>query len=430
MKISCATFFGIFFYSAILFFPLHSVFAQTESTQVQPLNGSAEIFFSPRSGTFTEGSTFSVPLLLDTQGGSINSMEIVVRFDPRKLSVVNPSGGKSVIGLWIEPPSFDNTRGIVKFVGVIPGGISASSGLVATITFRAHETGQTNLSISSESRVLLNDGYGTEADATFGRASYSIVAKPSEGLTINSETHPLSDRWYNNTSPSFSWEKLEGSDGYSYVLDASPSTIPSDSVITSDNRIGFESLKDGVWYFHLKAKKGGIWGNTSHYIVKIDTAAPAAFTPAVDYLTATDSLYRGQVTFKTTDALSGIDHYEVGAIDVLEDTASPIYVQAESPYQVSAQATTMRVYVRAFDAAGNVRDATVEVDLNSFMAILMRNMVSIALGAILVTLLALIGIHYLIRHHVLHHFKDAYRLFRKEQIDETEHEHTLPPTNE
>ena len=421
----------LFSFGFIVCFSFTSVtfaFAQSNlSIDARTLTKTADVFFSPRSATFTEGSTFEVPVLINTNGSSINSMELIVQFDPKKVVVVNPSGGKSIIGIWVEPPSFDNTRGTIKFIGIVPGGITADSGLVATITFRAQSTGETALSFSSNSQVLLNDGYGTAAQTTFGRGTYSIVSKPPEGIPVYSETHPVTDRWYNNNSPSFVWEPLLDAEGYSYLFDSSPLSVPENTVVTTEPRYAAQDVKDGVWYFHLKARKNGVWGNTTHYAVKIDTTPPAAFTPSVDYIAAAAAAYRGLVSFKTTDALSGVDHYEVGSLDVSDLSASPVFIQTESPYQVPPIGAQMRVIVRAFDAAGNTRDASVDVDLNSLLAILLRNAWSVALAASLAFLLSLIGIHYLVRHHILRYLRDAYRLFRREQKEEDAHDHDAPP---
>lgn len=379
------------------------------------LQAKAELFFSPRTGSFTEGSIFEVPILIDTKGNTVNSLEINVQFDQTKLLVVNPSGGTSIIGLWIEPPKFDNSRGTIKLVGAIPNGIKTNSGLVATITFRAQASGAATLRFSSDSQVLLHDGQGTSADTTFGRAQYTIISKPPEGIAVFSETHPTSANWYNNNSPVFSWDSLAGADGYSFALDTSPLTIPANILMATTTQHGFENIADGLWYFHLKARRNGVWGNTTHFALKIDTTPPAAFTPEVNYITVAAAAYRGLVSFKTTDALSGIDHYEVGVLDADNESASPVFIQTESPYQVPINGVKMHVIVRAFDKAGNARDAFVDVDTSSLLAFITRNAWGLALGAIALTLLALIGVHYLVRHHLLRYARDAYRLFRREQ---------------
>jgi len=53
----------------------------------------AEIFINPRSSTFLVGSTFEAPIYINTRGNSINTINLKIKFDPRKLAIVNPSGG-------------------------------------------------------------------------------------------------------------------------------------------------------------------------------------------------------------------------------------------------------------------------------------------------------------------------------------------------
>src|SRR5690349_12722131 len=132
--------------------------AQTINLNAQSLLPRAEVFFSPRTGTFLEGSTFEIPIFINTRGNNINTIELSIGFDQNKLRVINPSGGRSIIGIWVEPPFYDNSRGLIRLVGVIPNGIKTDSGLIATVTFKAVATGETSLTIKNDSNILLNDG--------------------------------------------------------------------------------------------------------------------------------------------------------------------------------------------------------------------------------------------------------------------------------
>ena len=136
--------------------------AQTINVDASKLVARAEVSLSPRSGSFVEGSTFQVSILLNTNGKSVNGIEIMVNFDKDKLSIINPSSGTSIIGVWVEPPGYDNTRGTASYVGVVPNGIVTNSGLVGMITFKAKATGRAVISFNSNSKILLNDGLGTE----------------------------------------------------------------------------------------------------------------------------------------------------------------------------------------------------------------------------------------------------------------------------
>lgn len=106
--------FFLFFFLVI--FPV-LLFGQTQiNYDANRLLQRVEVSVSPRSGTFVEGSTFEVPIILNTRGANINGIEIRVNYDSDKLSIVRPSGGVSIIGIWIEPPSFDNRRGVANYV--------------------------------------------------------------------------------------------------------------------------------------------------------------------------------------------------------------------------------------------------------------------------------------------------------------------------
>ena len=48
----------------------------------------ATIFFTPRTATILEGSTFEVPIFINTHGTSINTLELQIKFDQNKFIIV------------------------------------------------------------------------------------------------------------------------------------------------------------------------------------------------------------------------------------------------------------------------------------------------------------------------------------------------------
>ena len=391
--------------------------AQTVRLDATALVPRVEVFFSPRAGTFVELSTFDIPILVDTRGTSINGIEIRVNFDRDKLEIVKPSSGLSIIGVWVEPPGYDNTKGTASYVGVIPNGVTTGSGLIGTITFRAKNIGRAVVSFNSNSKVLLNDGQGTVALTDLGRAEYTILPKAPEGVNIFSDTHPFQSEWYNNDSPIISWDQDAGISGFSYVLDNKPSTIPESTINTEETSRSFENLGDGLWYFHIKANKNGVWGTTGHFLMRIDTAPPADFKPEINYILRSISLVeRALVSFFTTDNLSGVNHYEVGVIDASQPvTVSPVFVQAESPFQLPTVNNDLSVIVRAVDGAGNIRDVSISVGPPSLVVKAIKdNLVYILLFVILAGLVGLI-FHYLVGHHIIRYFRKAVELVKKEE---------------
>lgn len=322
----------------------------------------AALLLDPATGTITVDSTFDVSILLDTGGVSVNTVEAYLEFPADKLQVVTPSAGNSVISIWLQQPVFSNQKGTVNFVGGIPGnGIRTSSALISTITFRAKAPGESVIKILGTSGVFAANGSGTKITTTFGRAAFTVIPRAPDGPVVFSVTHPDQDTWYRNNNAQLGWDAQEGVTAYSHVFDQDPSTLPPTADTTTGTGIGIPTIADGIWYFHIKQKRHDLYGDVSHYRVKIDTALPAEFKPSIDFLAG--AIGRpAVVNFFTTDMLSGMDHYEVAVYDRSQDAGqAPIFVEAASPYRIPAvQSGDMRVVVRAFDRAGNTRDGVID----------------------------------------------------------------------
>ena len=410
----------LFGFFAVTFGMPYSGYAQRNaSVHVSSLIARATLFLAPRTATVLDGSTFEVPVFIDTKGKGINTIELHVKFDPNMLSIVRPSGNRSIIGIWIEPPAYSNIDGTVKLVGVIPNGITTESGLITTITFKALVSGETSVVISPLSQVLANDGLGTEVETEFDRGIYTILPRPPEGVRVFSETHPFSKQWYNNNSPALGWEKPAGIVDFSFSFDNKPFTIPDTIADTKDTVKSYQNLPDGLWYFHIKARKQNVWGTTTHFLVRIDTALPAAFTPIAETLAAA-LIDRLSISFFTTDALSGIDHYEVGVVEKKQAPGtSPVFVQTESPYQLSPRISgDMQIIVRAFDKAGNVRDGSVNVYISLSVWRFLQDHLLIFLLLFILLLVIFIFRHYLFRHKIVMHLKRIWKFIKKEERSE------------
>jgi len=310
------------------------------------------LYLSPSQGTFLLGSTFSISIYVDTKENEINAVEVDLRFPPDILQVTTPTAGESFISEWLTPPSYSNTGGTISFKGGIPGGIKTSAGLVSTITFRAKSPGLAKIEFLDSSKVLLNDGKGTPIfTANFGGV-YEISVPPPEGPKISSPSHPEPDKWYRDANPAFFWEKEEGVTDFSFSFSQNPQEIPD---ALSEGDAIFQSYQDvpaGVWYFHLRAKKDGVWGRTSHFSVKIDTTPPQEFEPRIDASV-------GFVYFETKDLHSGISHYEISLLNLGQIPApAPFFVEATSPFKIPfRERGQYSLIVRAYDRAENYREA-------------------------------------------------------------------------
>lgn len=330
----------------------------------------ASLYLSPASGTFLVGSTFNVSIFVNTGDNHINTMSIDLKFDPNKLQVASPTAGKSFISIWAAPPSFSNTEGLISFKGGIPSpGINTSSGLISTVTFRAAAPGRTAIKILESSEAYLNDGAGSIVPVSTSQGIYEITIPPPEGPMVQSSTHPDPNKWYKNSNPVFAWDKEEGVTDFSYSLDQIPDSAPDNISEGGSATISYSDLKDGIWYFHIKAKKAGLWGGISHYFVQIDNSPPADFVLKIDpALRIPDTTTKNPtLSFLTTDSVSGLSHYEIKIVNLSQVEHSGeggFFMEAGSPYRVPTdQPGEYEIVVRAYDWAGNYREVSKKIEI-------------------------------------------------------------------
>lgn len=335
----------------------------------------AVLYVSPNSGTIPIGNTFTVSFYVNTNGNFINAVQTKILFPPEKLQIVSPSTGKSCLEIWLKQPTYSNSEGWLELSGGISApGINTDSCLLLTVTFRAKEIGTASLRFDTvRSKVLLADGKGTDVLGQTRGGVYELVLPPPAGPEIISSTHPDPIKWYNNDNVNFQWlvEEGKGIEGYSYVLDNNPITIPDDILDGKENYINYANLADGIWYFHLKAKRNGFWGGVSHYAVKIDTTPPAQFPIKVSPSTRT-SQKTIILEFLTTDTTAGIDHYEIKTIPLSslnklaqaqQEMPKILFTEANSPHILQLDLGDYDLYVRAYDKAGNFTESKTRIKI-------------------------------------------------------------------
>lgn len=323
---------------------------------------SASLYLSPYSGTFFVGSTFDISVFVNTEGNSINAVQVELKFPPGLLQVTSPTAGSSFISIWADQPYYSNKDGIISFKGgVLAPGINTSAGLVSKITFRAKAPGVAKISFLDSSKVLLADGKGTNILKTTALGEYTLIIAPPEGPEIFSSTHPSLTAWYANNNPGFNWEKEKGVTDFSYSLDRDPKSVPDNISEGSDTSVTFNDVPDGVWYFHLKAKKGESWGGVSHYSIQIDNTPPKEFKVKIERVGRITGL-RFFAYFSTTDQFSGIDYFEVSTVDLSDPQArkNPFFMEAVSPYRIPFERTgKYATLIKAYDKAGNFTESKV-----------------------------------------------------------------------
>jgi hypothetical protein len=209
-----------------------------------------------------------------------------------------------------------------------------------TINTSKYSDGKHNISIRGK--------YGS-------KFAYDLIDVYFDNTSPNSFTPTANpSSWTSNTQPVITFatsDATSGIDYYDLKIDngnfnpqSSPYTLP------------FQN--DGTHIIYVRA-----YDNMGNYIdnsvnVYIDTNNPIAFTPIATPDTWTSNT-QPEVSFSTTDATSGIDHYEVKI-----DTGS--FSIQNSPFTLPTLSDGIHtITVRAFDMAGNYIEGIVNVYIDS-----------------------------------------------------------------
>ncbi len=357
----------------------------------------ADLVVSPATGSYTPGQTFTVSVRVAPGGQSVNAVEASLKFDPAVLSVTNVSKTGSVFSLWTTEPTFSNSAGTVTFGGGSPTPFTAQSNLVS-VTFRAVAAGTGSLTVSSAS-VLAADGRGTDVYAKSTGGSFTVAAAPTPTTPTEPEPEPEEPEsaeeddnaaivfgdpprspevgsktfldpevWYSTKNGLFEWEIPFDVNELAVMMSTSSDNQPelTKSAISNppikEFALSADNVTDGIQYLSIKYKNQVGWGAVLNRKVMIDTTAPEAFT--IDVRISNSPTGFPQLNFEAQDVTSGIDFYEMTIADkepikVTPDEAKIGYLLKE------LEDGTYTVKVVAHDKAGNIREATVAVQITA-----------------------------------------------------------------
>ncbi len=336
-------------------FGTHSAFAATLS-------------FSPQSGTYFSGRSFSVSVVVSSPNQAMNAVQAEISFPPAELEVLSVSETNSIINLWVQNPTFSNQDGTIDFGGVaVSPGFQGNNGNIVTIQFEAKNTGSAPLSFISGS-VLANDGKGTNILSSMGSANFIITplsptsesTSPVPGsIIVNSNPPIASGTWYNINQITFDWSVPTNAEGVDYSISTNPNfQLPDvNQGLVSQATYDLSNLSDGAWHFFVSFNNGSAWSPPASEELLLDRTPPQPFIITREDTNQTDN--QPVFAWVANDAASGIDHYEVKIGDGDWFDASTIQNGSSSyilPPQSPTNARTLTV--RAFDKAGNYTDAT------------------------------------------------------------------------
>lgn len=315
----------------------------------------ASLFLSPASGTYSVGQSFVVRVFVSSSQ-AVNTFDVYI--STNDLTVIGIDSGGSICSLYPSPPSKTATTAHFQ-CGLPTPGYTGSNGYIGAVTVKGNFQGVATMSIDANSSVLANNGLGTNILVNRGGASFTIQPPPTSAPSVSSPTHPNQDTWYRATTATINWSSNQGN-SFSYLLDQSAGTAPDQVAEGSETTKTYDSLADGIWYFHVRVHGQNGWSATATYRLQIDSTPPEPFTPQAD--PKKDAEKRPIIAFTTTDATSGVDHYEIRLDE------GP-WSKVDNPYKVPAITSGNHVIsVKAVDKAGNERIGTVDVSVKEITA--------------------------------------------------------------
>lgn len=327
----------------------------------------ATMQFSPATGNYNLGATFSVGVFVSSPTQAMNAASGVISFPTDKLEVISISKAGSIFNLWAQEPVFSNTSGTVSFEGIVfTPGFTGNNGRIITINFRTKKSGLVALRMTSGS-ILANDGQGTNILGSMNNASFNIVGiespEPEEtpiptpspasptapsAIEVKSFTHPNPDKWYSLNDTDFNWQLPSDITGIRTLLSRSAEAIPSVTYVPPIDSRELENLEDGVWYFALRGQNESGWGEISRLRIQIDTEKPTKLN--INEIEREDPVNpRVKFVLEADDETSGINHYEV-KINSSEWQKLP---EGQNEYEDVFSPGRRKITFRVFDKAGN-----------------------------------------------------------------------------
>lgn len=344
---------------------------------------------------YNVGDEFTISLKIDSEGVNINAAQATLAYPADILEIKKIDKSDSIFNFWLEEPAFNNSTGILSFIGGSSGGYSGKALNVFNIVFGTKKAGSAALGLT-QGAVTASDGSGTNVltgmrGANLVITEKSAAAAPSvpaaatpaapEGVQpiflppeilpkptqiirtpvkarnvpdapkIEVPFYPNQNSWYNSIANFLvKWDLPEDINAVATAVNSNPKFNPTKSEGLFDNKF-FPGVSDGISYLHISFKNNIGWGDTAHYKISVDTVPPKPFEIKLE-----GGIDKNGVTgnpaptiiYKSADGLSGIAKYSVQIDDkaVIETQDFKLV----SPLQKPGKHT---IKVAAIDFAGN-----------------------------------------------------------------------------
>lgn len=159
----------------------------------------ASLYMDPASTTLKRADTVVVSVRLDAgEDECVNVVDAVINYT-ENIQPVDISRGNSIFSLWVEAPVINKENRTITFAGGIPNGYCGRipgdprlTNNVVDLLFQSPglqigstESGdEVSIDFGQETQILLNDGFGSVAPATFYGAKIHLT-KDAGGTILN-----------------------------------------------------------------------------------------------------------------------------------------------------------------------------------------------------------------------------------------------------
>ncbi|MCX6739609.1 MAG: cohesin domain-containing protein [Candidatus Parcubacteria bacterium] len=321
------------------------------------LAASATLSLTSSKTTYKVGDVLKVSININSDGNALQVVRAKVSYPADLLQ----AQGFTLGSLFPQKSPGEIIGGGTLYVGGYRIGEGTSSnGVLGTATFKVIKAGKAALSLVAGSRMVTAEPKDIYSGGNSLAFTLNTVEKPKEEINpakpqekiiltapeISSAANP-EDAWSKSNSITLNWTKPANALGYVTKLSADTLEDIGETITTKDNTATYNNVGDGIWIFYLKAKYQTGFSELANYTLKIDTIPPVVPQPSIEAQLNQNNANTYQILFNTTDALAGIDHYQIK----FDDSE---FKNANSPYILNSNEKEAKfVTVKAVDKAGN-----------------------------------------------------------------------------
>lgn len=314
----------------------------------------ARLYLDPAEGNYGPGDSVEVNIRIDVDKACVNTVEAELAFPKNTLEFKDFITGDSILSIWVERPATAdapkiNESGNVYFAGGIPGGYCGKipgdpgdSNIIGRLAFVVlpvtadSASDKAELAFTDRSRVLINDGLGTEDELLKQAASFKI-----ENVAVNR---------------SYDWKSRISSD-----------TIPPEPFVLELRHD--KNMFDGAYYLTFST---------------------------VDKQTGVDHYAALELKADEQEGVKPKGYFWDKWLN--RERVAPLWQGAKTPYVLHDQSLTSIIKVKAVDKAGNER--VVQFTPETYKDIKPDNslkIVTIVVSLIIFLLMALLAAYLIIR---------------------------------